>query len=143
MYFGKTCYIEEALNDGVIQWEGIARNVEYLGLPTDIKVFLGRWYGAWLNPERKPYSPSSSSSSSEDDSDTEYSDDDEDDYDDESSSASDVEEDVAEVPKTVFEEAREERGRTRTTRHLSWTSQYAHEHEHRTLDVDLDLPSIS
>lgn len=143
MYFGKTSFIEEALNDGVIQWEGIARNVEYLGLSTDMKVFLGRWYGSWLNPERKPYSPSSSSSSSEEDSDTEYSDEDEDDYRDDFSSASDVEDDIAEEPKTVIEDEREERGRTRATRCLSWTSQYAHEHDHHTLDVDVDLPSIS
>lgn len=48
IYFGRTDFIEDCLNRGVIQWEGIARNVEYLGFPTDIKIFLGRWYGDWL-----------------------------------------------------------------------------------------------
>jgi hypothetical protein len=52
IYFGHTNYIEECLSQGVIQWEGLARNVEYLGLPTSIKVFLGRWYGNWLHPGR-------------------------------------------------------------------------------------------
>lgn len=52
MYFGKTDFIEDCLNKGIIQWEGIARNVEYLGLRTEIKIFLGRWYGDWLHPER-------------------------------------------------------------------------------------------
>ncbi|EAU88717.2 hypothetical protein CC1G_01090, partial [Coprinopsis cinerea okayama7 len=50
MYFGDVSYIADCLHKGVIQWEGIARNVEYLGLSSDIKVFLGRWYNTWLNP---------------------------------------------------------------------------------------------
>lgn len=52
MYFGSTSYIEDSLNNGSVEWEGIARNVEYLGLPADIKVFLGQWYGNWLHAER-------------------------------------------------------------------------------------------
>jgi hypothetical protein len=52
MYFGSTSYIEDSLNDGSVEWEGLARNVEYLGLPANIKVFLGRWYGNWLHSER-------------------------------------------------------------------------------------------
>ncbi|TRM59273.1 hypothetical protein BD626DRAFT_157697 [Schizophyllum amplum] len=51
MYFGHTHFIEECLLQGVVQWEGLARNVEYLGLTADIKIFLGRWYGDWLRPE--------------------------------------------------------------------------------------------
>jgi hypothetical protein len=46
MYFGQTNHIEDSLDKGIIQWEGIARNVEYLGMTMDIKIFLGRWYGA-------------------------------------------------------------------------------------------------
>ncbi|KAK7046898.1 hypothetical protein R3P38DRAFT_88882 [Favolaschia claudopus] len=52
MYFGSTSYIENSLNEGQVEWEGIARNVEYLGLPADIKVFLGRWYARWLHTEQ-------------------------------------------------------------------------------------------
>ncbi|KIY50748.1 hypothetical protein FISHEDRAFT_64394 [Fistulina hepatica ATCC 64428] len=44
MYFGDTQFIADCLQRGIVEWEGIARNVEYLGLPTEIKVFLGRWY---------------------------------------------------------------------------------------------------
>jgi hypothetical protein len=51
MYFGCTDYIEDALYQGIIQWDGIARNVEYLDLRHDIKIFLGAWYGNWLHPE--------------------------------------------------------------------------------------------
>jgi len=53
MYFGDFTYIQECLHQGSIQWEGIARNVEYLGLSADIKIFLGNWYYAWLNPDRQ------------------------------------------------------------------------------------------
>ncbi|KAJ7864751.1 hypothetical protein B0H14DRAFT_3107489 [Mycena olivaceomarginata] len=51
MYFGSTSYIEDGLNNGSVEWEGIARNVEYLGLPAEIKVFLGRWYANWLHAQ--------------------------------------------------------------------------------------------
>ncbi|KAI6109655.1 hypothetical protein F5141DRAFT_1115883 [Pisolithus sp. B1] len=52
IYFGKTDHIEACLKGGVVNWEGLARNAEYLGLSSDIKVFLGRWYGKWLLPAR-------------------------------------------------------------------------------------------
>jgi hypothetical protein len=75
IYFGRTNYIEECLAQGVIQWEGVARNVEYLGLPTDIKVFLGRWYGNWLHPGRSR-ADSYDDSPFSDDEDTDVEDDD-------------------------------------------------------------------
>jgi len=53
MYFGDFTYIQKFLHEGTIQWEGIARNVEYLGLNSEIKIFLGNWYHAWLNPDRE------------------------------------------------------------------------------------------
>lgn len=53
MYFGDFTYIQDCLHQGSIQWEGIARNVEYLGLSPEIKIFLGNWYYAWLNPDRQ------------------------------------------------------------------------------------------
>ncbi|EKM82577.1 hypothetical protein AGABI1DRAFT_68331 [Agaricus bisporus var. burnettii JB137-S8] len=50
MYFNQIDVVSEALHDGSIQWEGIARNVEYLGLSADIKFFLKKWYHTWLDP---------------------------------------------------------------------------------------------
>lgn len=50
MYFNQINIISEALHDGSVQWEGIARNVEYLGLSADIKLFLTKWYHTWLDP---------------------------------------------------------------------------------------------
>ncbi|KAG1743927.1 hypothetical protein EDD22DRAFT_982094 [Suillus occidentalis] len=105
MYFGQTALMEDCLNRGVVHWEGIARNVEYLGLPTDIKVFLGRWYKNWLLPahSRPAYTY-------DDDSDIELElDDDNSDDDDYSSVSSDDVDAIAEF----------ERGRTRTIRPLT------------------------
>ncbi|KAH9050626.1 hypothetical protein EDB84DRAFT_1448044 [Lactarius hengduanensis] len=48
MYFGDTSALEDALQRRVIHWDGLARNVEYLGMPEEIKRFLGRWYRRWL-----------------------------------------------------------------------------------------------
>jgi len=47
MYFGCTSFIEDALDRGELSWEGLARNVEYLGMGSEIKACLGRWYGQW------------------------------------------------------------------------------------------------
>lgn len=103
MYFGDTRYIEDCLSQKTIQWEGIARNVEYLDLSTEIKIFLGRWYARWLHPERDPCP-------FEDDSDTAFSDNDIAD----DSAISDLDKDFqSNNEKEVY------RGRTRITRPLS------------------------
>jgi hypothetical protein len=48
MYFGDTATLDDALQRHVIRWDGLAQNVEYLGMPDDLKRFLGRWYRSWL-----------------------------------------------------------------------------------------------
>ena len=48
MYFGDNGALEDALQRHVIRWDGLARNVEYLGMPEELKRFLGRWYRRWL-----------------------------------------------------------------------------------------------
>ena len=44
MYHGSVKDIELALDDGVVTWEGLARNVEYLDIRDHMRQFLGRWY---------------------------------------------------------------------------------------------------
>lgn len=44
MYHGSLKDIELALDDGIVTWEGIARNVEYLDIRDHMRQFLGRWY---------------------------------------------------------------------------------------------------
>jgi len=108
--------MEDYLNRGVVHWEGIARNVEYLGLPTEIKVFLGRWYSNWLLPASSRPGCASCSPGDED-SDIELDLDeedetDEDDEDDDYSTTSSHTEDADAI-------ANFERGRTRTIRPLA------------------------
>jgi len=61
MYFGDTGALEDALQRHVIRWDGLARNVEYLGMPEELKRFLGRWYRRWLQqPAPAPQQASTS-----------------------------------------------------------------------------------
>ncbi|EGN95630.1 hypothetical protein SERLA73DRAFT_186744 [Serpula lacrymans var. lacrymans S7.3] len=112
MYFGRTNHIEDCLNRGIVHWEGLARNVEYLGLPTEIKIFLGRWYGNWILPARNLHN----CDSYDDDSDDEDLDDEDDDDDDDdgysTQSSRDDDSDMEAIEDF-------ERGRTRTIRPLS------------------------
>ncbi|KAF5380964.1 hypothetical protein D9615_004099 [Tricholomella constricta] len=71
MYFGNTRYIRRCLNEGVIQWEGIARNVEYLGLSSGIRLFLHKWY-CGSTAERAGYDDDSDTACSDSDSDVDY-----------------------------------------------------------------------
>ncbi|EIW84848.1 hypothetical protein CONPUDRAFT_134717 [Coniophora puteana RWD-64-598 SS2] len=116
MYHGKTRSLEDCLAQGIVEWEGVARNVEYLGLPSEIKIFLGRWYGNWLlpNPARdeivaNPFG--------EDDDDDESDDDDDDDgfSADESGSEMSCGEDDGMPPRREILE----RGRNRAVRPLA------------------------
>ncbi len=91
MYFGDLSLIQECLHKGLIQWDGIARNVEYLGLSAEIKIFLGNWYHAWLDTEREVGSTGADSDTVFNDSDIE-SESDEDMEDDGYSTASDLDE---------------------------------------------------
>ncbi|KAH8117039.1 hypothetical protein DFH11DRAFT_1146447 [Phellopilus nigrolimitatus] len=44
MYFGTLTVLEAALDSGQVRWADVVRNVEYLGMRTRVKSFLGRWY---------------------------------------------------------------------------------------------------
>ncbi|KAJ7286337.1 hypothetical protein C8J57DRAFT_1051094 [Mycena rebaudengoi] len=124
MYFGSTSYIEDSLNDGSVEWEGIARNVEYLGLPADIKVFLGQWYGKWLHPERGARC-ASDDEEEDDDADTVYYSDDED-VDEEAPAAAkvDLRAAMASADADTASDDGEKRGRTRM-RPLSTSSAHS------------------
>jgi hypothetical protein len=50
IYFGQTQLLAECLARGVVSWEGVARNVEYLQLGNEIRSFLGNWWARHLRP---------------------------------------------------------------------------------------------
>ena len=45
--------IERTLREGQVSWEGLVRNVEYLGLREDVKRYLGRWWKNWRDGEAR------------------------------------------------------------------------------------------
>ncbi|KAJ3998686.1 hypothetical protein F5050DRAFT_1868396 [Lentinula boryana] len=134
MYFGDFRHIRDSLHEGYIQWEGIARNVEYLGLSDEIKVFLGDWYARWLHSDRRRscenLTSPHSNSDSESDSDS-LSDDGElfnlnGEFSSDETLVLDVVDDMDYMNIKVVNANREQptRGRDRATRGLSWTSGY-------------------
>ena len=116
--------MEDHLNRGIVHWEGIARNVEYLGLPTEIKVFLGRWYSNWLLPGscRPCCHPCSPGDDDESDIELDF-DDDEDEEEEEEEEETDEDEDAYSIASSRGGDADAiadfERGRTRTIRPLA------------------------
>ncbi|KAJ7253735.1 hypothetical protein B0H12DRAFT_1202455 [Mycena haematopus] len=125
MYFGSTSYIEDSLNNGSIDWEGIARNVEYLGLPAEIKV-------NWLHVvERGGLSDSDVEEDNDDDAATEtvYYSDDEDQVNDATVPAvapTNVDLSAAmEADDNASDDDGAKRGRTRTMRPLSTCSSHS------------------
>ncbi|KAJ7633018.1 hypothetical protein FB45DRAFT_745057 [Roridomyces roridus] len=124
MYFGSTSYIEDSLNDGSIEWEGIARNVEYLGLSSDIKVFLGRWYGNWLQTADEE-EVSDDDGDDDDDAETVYYSDDEEDEEVSPVAKIDLQAAIASAADDSASDDGTKRGRTRTARPLSTSSAHS------------------
>ncbi|KAF5315782.1 hypothetical protein D9611_004806 [Ephemerocybe angulata] len=119
MYFGDLTRIADCLHRGVIQWEGIARNVEYLGLSADIKLFLSKWYSTWLDAAA---ARNAAQEQEAEDSDTAYSDSDDDDRM-SSSTESDLEEELADLENLKEPSSRSKgRGRDTDVRPLSFQS---------------------
>lgn len=117
MYFGDLTPIADCLRKGVIQWEGIARNVEYLGLTADIKVFLQKWYSTWLDTDGK----AQSLLAADEDSDTMYSDSDDDGM--SSATESDLDDDLLDLENLKEPSSRERvRGRDQAIRPLAFQS---------------------
>ncbi|TCD70939.1 hypothetical protein EIP91_000845 [Steccherinum ochraceum] len=125
MYFGSTSFMEDALDQGTISWEGLARNVEYLGIGSDVKVFLGRWYGQWRRDQEDMLweEDEGEEEDEEMDSDVSYDSDDDDELDGQSSATSVLAEDKMDLDDLDSLEdmdiARDlPRGRDRNTRRL-------------------------
>ncbi|KAG8922570.1 hypothetical protein FRC03_001579 [Tulasnella sp. 419] len=71
MYFGKMDGIEKTLREGHVTWEGLVRNVEYLGLRDDVKKYLGAWWKRWRDSQnlRSSSPPTSTETPNEEDED--------------------------------------------------------------------------
>ncbi|KAF8077791.1 hypothetical protein FPV67DRAFT_1405030 [Lyophyllum atratum] len=111
MYFGDTSHITQCLDEGVVHWEGLARNVEYLGLSSGIRSFLRQYYyGVEMRKAGKyTYDDDSDTLCSDSDSDM-----DDDDYDSSTVSGMDDSDIDSDDEKEPF------RGRPRIRRPLSY-----------------------
>jgi hypothetical protein len=54
LYFGSPAFVEEALSLGRIRWDGVVRNVEYLGLfEEEGGIGIRRWLAEWRERQRR------------------------------------------------------------------------------------------
>lgn len=51
LYWGDTAALESSLNRGLVEWQGLVKNVHYLGLDDGIKRLLGRWWRRWIKTD--------------------------------------------------------------------------------------------
>ena len=47
---GDTAALESALSRGLVSWQGLVRNVDYLDMDDAIKRAVGKWWRRWVRP---------------------------------------------------------------------------------------------
>ncbi|WVN86115.1 uncharacterized protein L203_101276 [Cryptococcus depauperatus CBS 7841] len=50
LYWHDTNYFNQCLSKGSVAWQGVVKNIEYLGLDNEIKSLAGRWWKRWVKP---------------------------------------------------------------------------------------------
>lgn len=57
--------LERALNTGLCTWQGLVRNIEYLGMDDSIKRVMGKWWRRWVKTDvgRRGSEPAADASS--------------------------------------------------------------------------------
>ncbi|RXK36140.1 hypothetical protein M231_06582 [Tremella mesenterica] len=50
MYWGDNLALESAIHNGLVSWQGIVRNIEYLEASDSLKRVLGQWWKTWIEP---------------------------------------------------------------------------------------------
>ncbi|KAK4690041.1 hypothetical protein P7C73_g42, partial [Tremellales sp. Uapishka_1] len=48
LYWGEAAALESALSRGLVTWQGVVKNVDYLGLDDGIKRVIGKWWRRWV-----------------------------------------------------------------------------------------------
>jgi hypothetical protein len=48
---GDTPTLERALSQGLATWQGLVKNIEYLGLDDSIKRVIGKWWRTWVKTD--------------------------------------------------------------------------------------------
>nr|XP_018261802.1 uncharacterized protein I303_06247 [Kwoniella dejecticola CBS 10117]OBR83960.1 hypothetical protein I303_06247 [Kwoniella dejecticola CBS 10117] len=60
LYWHDIDHFNHCLSKGLVTWQGVIRNIEYLSLDNEIKLLAGKWWKRWVRPteatERRPSS---------------------------------------------------------------------------------------
>jgi len=48
---GDACVIEDALSRGLVSWQGLVHNIDFLDLDDPIKRTVGKWWRKWVKTE--------------------------------------------------------------------------------------------
>nr|XP_019011802.1 uncharacterized protein I206_03908 [Kwoniella pini CBS 10737]OCF50583.1 hypothetical protein I206_03908 [Kwoniella pini CBS 10737] len=61
LYWHDIDHFNHCLSKGLVTWQGVIRNIEYLSLDNEIKLLAGKWWKRWVKPtediERKTLNP--------------------------------------------------------------------------------------
>lgn len=50
LYWHDVGHFNHCLSRGLVTWQGVIRNIEYLGLDNEIKLLAGKWWKRWVKP---------------------------------------------------------------------------------------------
>ncbi|WVQ79763.1 hypothetical protein IAT38_001863 [Cryptococcus sp. DSM 104549] len=50
LYWHDANHFNHCLSKGLVTWQGVIRNIEYLGLDHEIKYLAGKWWKRWVKP---------------------------------------------------------------------------------------------
>ncbi|ADV23651.1 hypothetical protein I305_01638 [Cryptococcus gattii E566] len=50
LYWHDVSHFNHCLSRGFATWQGVIRNIEYLGLDSEIKLLAGKWWKRWVKP---------------------------------------------------------------------------------------------
>lgn len=51
LYWGDITALESALSKGLVEWQGVVKNVHYLGMDDNVKRVLGKWWRRWIKTD--------------------------------------------------------------------------------------------
>ena len=51
LYWGDDGALESALNRGLVTWQGVVKNIDYLSLDDSVKRVLGKWWRRWIKTD--------------------------------------------------------------------------------------------
>ena len=70
LYWGDVTALESALSRGIVEWQGVVKNIHYLGMDDNVKRVMGKWWRRWVKTEARTQRPEAA----EDESDVEIED---------------------------------------------------------------------